>query len=415
MKNLKKILTLSTFLLMSLAFVLSTRSVYAEGLCNFPRDLELGDEGEDVRCLQKYLNSAGFTISTQGLGSVGKETNQFKELTQQAVIKWQKANNLTPAMGFFGPMSRKLYYQKYLNANPSVLTQTIGNSNNTSGTHTVIDSSNDDDEDEDSEGPENDDSDDSGGIITASSDVKTVFLKAIKDIEEAEDEIDDSSESEGKIESAKDDLNDAWQELAKAIKAYFNNDQARAKSFAEGASKNAEKAYERAGGETKEDEINELIDEVDAKITKVSNKIDEANDNDEDTDEAEDLLDEAEDLLNEAEDALDEEDYERAEELANEADDKADDAEDAIGEQDEAEADAEEAINDAKDAIAEARQDIADAEDDDEDTDEANDLLDEAKDLLSEAREEFDDENYKQAKSLAVKAERKAEDASDAL
>lgn len=413
MKNIKKVAFASQIILLSLLtlmYIVGAKSTQAETLCNFPRDLDLGVEGEDVRCLQKYLNSSGIKIAEEGLGSIGKETNQFRELTKQAVVKWQKANNLSPASGFFGPMSRKLYYQKYLAANPSVLTNTIGTSGTQSGSNTVIDNDDDDEADEDSE---DEDSDDSTTVNTNSGGVKDSFLKAIKEIENAEDEIDDSNEAENKIEGAKDDINDAWQELAKAIKAYFNNDTSKAKTFADNAYENASKAFERAGGETKEDEVEELIDEVDAKIDEVNTKIDEANDNDEDTESAEDLIGEAEDLLDEAESALDDEDYDRAEELANEAEDKADDAEDAIGEADAEMEDAENAIEDAKDAIAEARVNISDAQDDDEDTDDAEDLLDEAKDLLKQARDKFDDEDYSKAKSLARSAERKAEDASD--
>lgn len=73
----------------------------------FTRNLELGMSGEDVKELQKYLNKNGFLIDTEGVGSPGQESLYFGELTKQALIKFQQANNL-PAFGFFGPLTRSL-------------------------------------------------------------------------------------------------------------------------------------------------------------------------------------------------------------------------------------------------------------------------------------------------------------------
>ncbi len=72
----------------------------------FTRSLELGAVGEDVRALQKFLNTHGSVIAASGAGSPGNETTYFGSLTQQAVISFQKSNNITPAVGFFGPITR---------------------------------------------------------------------------------------------------------------------------------------------------------------------------------------------------------------------------------------------------------------------------------------------------------------------
>lgn len=72
----------------------------------FTRNLDLGSTGEDVRELQKYLNRNGFTISAGGAGSPGNETTYFGYATQTALIKFQKANNISPAVGYFGPLTR---------------------------------------------------------------------------------------------------------------------------------------------------------------------------------------------------------------------------------------------------------------------------------------------------------------------
>ena len=54
----------------------------------------------------KYLNAHGFIIAASGAGSAGNETKTFGSLTQAALIKFQKANNITPAAGYFGPKTR---------------------------------------------------------------------------------------------------------------------------------------------------------------------------------------------------------------------------------------------------------------------------------------------------------------------
>lgn len=70
------------------------------------RDLELDDVGEDVRQLQKLLNQAGFTVSASGPGSIGNETTIFGYATQSALIEYQKAKGLSPAIGYYGPLTR---------------------------------------------------------------------------------------------------------------------------------------------------------------------------------------------------------------------------------------------------------------------------------------------------------------------
>jgi hypothetical protein len=70
------------------------------------RDLKLNITGEDVKQLQKLLNANGFPVAISGVGSLGKETNKFGPLTKKALIKYQQANGITPAAGYFGPKTR---------------------------------------------------------------------------------------------------------------------------------------------------------------------------------------------------------------------------------------------------------------------------------------------------------------------
>jgi peptidoglycan hydrolase-like protein with peptidoglycan-binding domain len=73
---------------------------------NFTRNLTLGSTGNDVKNLQIFLNTHSFVIAATGNGSPNYETTYFGALTQKALAKFQKANNITPAVGYFGPITR---------------------------------------------------------------------------------------------------------------------------------------------------------------------------------------------------------------------------------------------------------------------------------------------------------------------
>ncbi len=80
----------------------------------FTKDLRFNDTDEEVKLLQKFLNSQGFKLAQNGVGSLGKETNYFGSLTKSALIKYQEANAkdilipiyLTKGTGYFGFMTR---------------------------------------------------------------------------------------------------------------------------------------------------------------------------------------------------------------------------------------------------------------------------------------------------------------------
>ena len=73
---------------------------------SFLTNHKLGDRGEDIRMLQQFLNTHGFILATNGAGSPGNETTLFGALTKAALIKFQRANNIRPAVGYFGPLTR---------------------------------------------------------------------------------------------------------------------------------------------------------------------------------------------------------------------------------------------------------------------------------------------------------------------
>lgn len=85
------------------------------------RDLYPGSQGADVRSLQEYLNSHGFTLANSGVGSPGNETTYYGNLTAAAVRRFQEAhfNEILSPLGYFsgtgvcGPSTRG-----YINSHP---------------------------------------------------------------------------------------------------------------------------------------------------------------------------------------------------------------------------------------------------------------------------------------------------------
>jgi len=77
-----------------LGVLLVANTVSAAGL-QLGRDLYLGSTGADVRSLQQFLNSSGYTIASSGVGSPGYETMTFGYLTKGALIRFQAANGLS--------------------------------------------------------------------------------------------------------------------------------------------------------------------------------------------------------------------------------------------------------------------------------------------------------------------------------
>ncbi len=74
----------------------------------FIRGLSLGSTGEDVKVLQKILNSLGFVITSSGVGSPGNETTYFGSLTEKAVQKFQEAHSIaSPNIAGYGRVGPK--------------------------------------------------------------------------------------------------------------------------------------------------------------------------------------------------------------------------------------------------------------------------------------------------------------------
>ncbi len=89
----------------------------------FTRDLYAGMSGDDVKELQKFLNKAGYVVSSSGFGSLGNETKNYENKTADAVSKLQEANadvilipnGLTKGTGYFGKATRVFVNSKLNN------------------------------------------------------------------------------------------------------------------------------------------------------------------------------------------------------------------------------------------------------------------------------------------------------------
>jgi The GLUG motif len=69
------------------------------------KNLEFGMKDSDVVILQNFLVSQNKGPAALALKNNGV-TQYFGNLTKAALAEWQKANTITPALGFFGPMTR---------------------------------------------------------------------------------------------------------------------------------------------------------------------------------------------------------------------------------------------------------------------------------------------------------------------
>lgn len=67
----------------------------------FTRDLTLGASGADVTALQQFLISKGFGIPAGATGYFGSQT-------QSALSTYQATKNISPAVGYFGPITKQV-------------------------------------------------------------------------------------------------------------------------------------------------------------------------------------------------------------------------------------------------------------------------------------------------------------------
>ncbi len=84
----------------------TTGSVTSTAVRVFKANLTTGSLGSEVKMLQEFLNAHGYPVTASGPGSSGNETTQFGSATRAALVKYQKAKGITPAVGYFGAKTR---------------------------------------------------------------------------------------------------------------------------------------------------------------------------------------------------------------------------------------------------------------------------------------------------------------------
>ncbi len=72
---------------------------------HFTRDLELGDTGSDVTVLQEFLITTATGDAALSLQRTGA-TGYFGPLTERALAEYQHAADISPAIGYLGPLTR---------------------------------------------------------------------------------------------------------------------------------------------------------------------------------------------------------------------------------------------------------------------------------------------------------------------
>ncbi|MEK7101105.1 MAG: peptidoglycan-binding protein [Patescibacteria group bacterium] len=296
--------TWRTSALIALAVVTTMVAAPAEAFaaekCAFTKDLTIGHEGEEVRCLQKYLNANGYIVAATGVGSTGKETSQYKALTQAAVKQWQLANGIIPSTGTFGAKSRAMYATL-----TSVSTPTVPVVVPT--TPTVPSTS------------------------SVESDTRESLLKAKDSLNEIKDDIDEAEDDDNDIGNAKEYYEEAQEELFDAFYYFLKREYANAlDSSLTLAKKIRDARNEIRENIDEEDKAREAIADAENAIEDAQDAIDEADDRGKNVNDAEDLLDEAKDALEEAEDLLRDDELEDAYDRAKEAEQLAEDAEDEV-------------------------------------------------------------------------------------
>jgi hypothetical protein len=77
------------------------------GSCNtFTKNHQMGDTGGEVMWIQQFLNKNGHQVAATGAGSPGNESSYFGAKTRAAIAAWQAASGITPAAGYWGPITR---------------------------------------------------------------------------------------------------------------------------------------------------------------------------------------------------------------------------------------------------------------------------------------------------------------------
>lgn len=87
-------------------------STFGQNVKNIATNLQKGNRGDGVKILQDFLISQNKGPSATALASVGA-TAYFGELTRAALAEFQVSVGISPAYGFFGPLTRAYIHSNY--------------------------------------------------------------------------------------------------------------------------------------------------------------------------------------------------------------------------------------------------------------------------------------------------------------
>lgn len=389
-KNLGKVL--GSGLLIVGGLVISTANVSAATPgCTFIRDLQMGVVGDDVKCLQKYLNDNGFAIATTGAGAKGKETGEFKALTEAALVRWQKANKLSPASGYFGPRSQQVF--KTLQSGGATVKPT---------TSTTTASGVDTSEEALLKKIAEIKSQLSGTVVTKNTETKPVPVtttvqsnvgKKLKDIisklKDAEGEVADNDDADN-YDNAVDSLSDARSDFYKAVLAYIGGDSVLVTDTIKDIENSIADALDVVGASSKASDAKDAISAVRKKIKKTEASIDLADKDGKATTKSEALIKKAKTAVDEAGTALSDEEYDDVNDLVDDADSYLDDAIAAIGKKNSS-GGVEQDIKKARSDYSDVLSDVKSALKDGDTVGDAESLLSKAKSKLNKAQTAIDD------------------------
>src|SRR5690348_8366524 len=99
-KTLKAALVLGVFALVASFGVHLASAQVATGF-TFNNNLTIGSRGADVIQLQSFLEGQGQLVMPAGVAK-----GYFGALTRTALARYQAANAISPAAGYFGPITR---------------------------------------------------------------------------------------------------------------------------------------------------------------------------------------------------------------------------------------------------------------------------------------------------------------------
>ncbi|KKW43157.1 MAG: hypothetical protein UY97_C0001G0121 [Parcubacteria group bacterium GW2011_GWB1_57_6] len=97
-----KVAVVATGLAMATSMLSLAPIAHAATSCSFTTDLTVGATGAAVTCLQQSLIANGYSIPAGATGYFGMQT-------KAAVAAWQAASGVSPAVGYFGPISRAAF------------------------------------------------------------------------------------------------------------------------------------------------------------------------------------------------------------------------------------------------------------------------------------------------------------------